>query len=220
VHDRFLLPTFARIDFDDVIADLQRAGFAFDREWFAPHFEFRFPRIGEVAAAGIEIALRTALEPWNVLGEEGSPGGTARYVDSSLERLEVKATGLNGNRHAITVNGRALPLQPTGRIGEFVCGVRYRAWQPPSALHPTIGVHAPLTFDVVDRWSERSLGGCRYHVTHPGGLSYDTFPVNAYEAESRRLTRFEQLGHTPGRMVVAATTPSREFPFTFDMRLG
>ncbi len=220
VHDRFLLPSFVRMDFDDVIADLQRAGFAFDREWFAPHFEFRFPRIGEVKVEGIEVALRSALEPWNVLGEENTSGGTARFVDASLERLEVKATGLNGNRHAITVNGRALPMQPTGRIGEFVCGVRYRAWQPPSALHPTIGVHAPLTFDVVDRWSERSLGGCRYHVEHPGGRNEATLPVNAYEAESRRLARFESLGHTPGRMVVGSATPSREFPFTLDLRLG
>jgi uncharacterized protein (DUF2126 family) len=220
VHDRFLLPTFARMDFDDVLADLQRAGFAFARDWFAPHFEFRFPRIGEVATEGVEIALRAALEPWHVMGEEGAPGGTVRYVDSSLERIEVRATGLNGNRHRVSVNGRALPLQPTGRVGEYVCGVRYRAWQPASALHPTIGVHVPLTFDLVDTWSERSLGGCRYHVAHPGGRHYDTYPVNAYEAESRRLARFETTGHTPGRMVVAAARPSREFPFTFDLRLG
>ena len=220
LHDRFLLPSFVQMDFDDVMADLQGAGFAFDAAWFAPHFEFRFPRIGEAAVAGVQLALRNALEPWHVMGEEGAPGGTVRYVDSTLERIEVKATGLNGNRHLVAVNGRALPLQPTGRVDEFVCGVRYRAWSAASSLHPTIGVHAPLTFDLVDSWSERSLGGCRYHVAHPGGLSHDSFPINAYEAESRRLARFFPLGHTPGRMVIERATPSREFPCTLDLRLG
>ncbi len=219
LHDRFLLPTFVQMDFDDVMADLRDAGFAFDGAWFAPHFSFRFPLIGEVATLGIELTLRTALEPWHVLGEEATGTGTARYVDSSLERLEVKVTGLNGNRHVVTANGRALPLQPTGRIGEFVCGVRYRAWQPPSALHPTIKVHAPLTIDIVDRWHRRSIGGCVYHVAHPGGRNHDTFPVNAYEAESRRLARFFRIGHTPGTMDVAPATPSLEHPFTIDLRV-
>jgi len=218
LHDRFLLPSFVEQDFADVITELGQAGFEFDTQWFAPHFEFRFPYVGEVQTNGIRMTVRTALEPWHVMGEEGAPGGTVRYVDSSLERLEVKVTGLNGNRHVVTVNGHVLPLQPTGRVGEYVAGVRYRAWQPPSCLHPTIGSDAPLTFDVVDSWLKRSIGGCQYHVAHPGGRNYDTFPVNAYEAESRRLARFFRMGHTPGQMDVKPLMPGIEHPLTLDLR--
>jgi uncharacterized protein (DUF2126 family) len=218
LHDRFLLPTFVKMDFDDVITELNQAGFSFDAAWFDPHFEFRFPLIGELATQGIHLSLRSALEPWHVMGEEGAAGTTVRYVDSSLERLELKVTGLNGNRHVLTANGQAVPMQPTGKVGEYVCGVRYKAWAPPSALHPTIPSHAPLTFDIVDRWLSRSIGGCRYHVAHPGGRSYDDFPVNAYTAESRRLARFVQHGHTPGAMQVTPAVPSQEFPFTLDLR--
>ena len=218
LHDRFLLPSFVRMDFKDVLTELNEAGYSFDMAWFEPHFEFRFPMIGQVKAHTIELTLRSALEPWHVMGEEGSSSGTARYVDSSLERVEVHVTGLNDNRYVVTVNGRALPLQNTGTVGEYVAGVRYKAWNPPSSLHPSIGVHAPLTFDIVDTWMERSLGGCQYHVTHPGGLSYASLPVNSYEAESRRLTRFLQMGHTPGKMQVMPAQPSREFPFTLDLR--
>ena len=224
LHDRFLLPTFIRMDFDDVIAEMRAAGYAFDPEWFAPHLEFRFPLVGSVRSSGIELTLRNALEPWHVMGEEGAPGGTARYVDSSLERIEVCVTGLNESRYTVTCNGRPLPLQPTGVEGEFVAGVRYKAWSPPSALHPSIGVHVPLTFDIVDSWMKRSLGGCQYHVAHPGGLSYESFPVNAYEAESRRLSRFVAMGHSPGPLRVmpasARVPASRELPFTLDLRRG
>ncbi len=222
LHDRFMLPTFIKMDFDDVMAEMVSAGYAFDASWFAPHYEFRFPLVGSVQSASIELTLRNALEPWHVMGEEGAPGGTARYVDSSLERIEVRVTGMNESRYVVTCNGKALPLQSTGTNGEYVAGVRYKAWNPPSALHPSIGIHTPLTFDIVDTWMKRSLGGCQYFVAHPGGLNPDTFPVNAYEAESRRMSRFAAMGHTPGEMVVPPATihvaGSREFPFTRDLR--
>ncbi|MEW6479626.1 MAG: transglutaminase family protein [Pseudomonadota bacterium] len=218
LHDRYLLPTFIRMDFEDVLTELAEEGYPFDMAWFEPHFEFRFPLVGQVAARGIELTLRNALEPWHVMGEEGAVGGTVRYVDSSLERIEVRVTGWNDSRYRITCNGRTLPLQPTGTAGEHVAGVRYKAWNPPSALHPTIGVHAPLTFDIVDTWMNRSLGGCQYHVSHPGGRNYDSFPINAYEAESRRLSRFFQMGHTPGRLTATTAEINREFPFTLDLR--
>ncbi len=218
LHDRFLLPTFVRMDFEDVLADLRQCGFGFDMSWFEPHFEFRFPLVGQVAARGIELTLRNALEPWHVMGEEGATGGTVRYVDSSLERLEVHVSGLNDSRYVVTCNGRAMALQPTGTVGQFVAGVRYKAWNPPSSLHPSIGAHGPLTFDIVDNWMQRSMGGCQYHVVHPGGRNYDSFPVNSFEAESRRLARFFQMGHTPGRMSVEPAITNREFPFTLDLR--
>ena len=223
LHDRFLMHHWVKQDFADVLSELRDSGFAFDPAWFAPHFEFRFPKVGDLHVQGMTLTLRNALEPWHVMGEEGAIGGTVRYVDSSLERIEVHVTGLNPSRHTITVNGKALPLHPTGTVGEFVASVRYKAWNPPSALHPTIGVHAPLVFDVVDTWMKRSVGGCQYHVAHPGGRNYDTFPINAYEAESRRLARFFRMGHTPGSMrttfiPAVGVSANREFPFTLDLR--
>jgi len=218
LHDEFMLPWFVERDFGEVLDDLSRAGTPLDPEWFAAHKEFRFPRIGGVAAQGIELDLRQALEPWHVLGEDGVPGGTARFVDSSLERLEVRLAGLVGERHRLLVNNRTVPLRATGRKGEYVAGLRYRAWQPPRALHPTIPVDAPLVFDLYDSWSERAIAGCTYHVAHPGGRSYDTFPVNANEAEARRRARFFPFGHTPGPSKPAAPLPAGEHPVTLDLR--
>ena len=218
LHDDFMLPHFVWEDLRDVVDELRAFGYPLELGWFAPHLNFRYPLLGDFAAAGVEVELRMALEPWHVLGEENAAGGTARYVDSSLERVEVKASGLVPERHALTCNGRRVPLQPTGAAGEFVAGIRYRAWNPPSALHPTIGVHVPLVIDLVDTWMGRSLGGCQYHVAHPGGINYTTFPVNALEAEARRLARFFRTGHTPGPMVVPAEVPNPEFPHTLDLR--
>jgi uncharacterized protein (DUF2126 family)/transglutaminase-like putative cysteine protease len=201
LHDRFMLPHYVREDMKQVTKDLQRAGFGFDLEWLDPFFEFRFPRYGNTLVDGIDLELRFAIEPWHVLGEEMSSTGTARYVDSSVERVQVLVTGFTEGRYVIACNGRRLPMRNTGRKGEFVAGVRYRAWQPPSALHPTIAPHTPLVFDVIDTWNGHSVGGCTYYVAHPGGRSYDDFPVNDYAAETRRMTRFWDYGHTPGVII-------------------
>ena len=218
LHDRFMLPFFVQQDWEDVMTGLREAGYAFEREWFAPHFEFRFPLIGLIMKRGIQLELRHALEPWNVLGEEASGSGTVRNVDSSLERMQVQVTGLTDSRYVVLCNGRRVPLHATGKQGEYVAGVRYRAWQPPSCLHPYIPVHTPLVFDIVDTWSERAIGGCVYHVTHPGGRANEQFPVNAYEAESRRLARFSEIGHTPGVIHAPAEEQNLQFPLTLDLR--
>jgi uncharacterized protein (DUF2126 family) len=218
LHDQFMLPFFIAQDFREVLDDLNRFGYPFPLEWFAPHLEFRYPVFGHAHHAGIDIEIRQATEPWYVLGEEGTAGGTSRYVDSSVERVQVRVEGLESSRYAITCNGRRVPLHPTGTQGEWVAGVRYRAWQPPSCLHPTIPVHSPLIFDVVDLWTGRSVGGCSYHVAHPGGRNFATFPVNANEAEARRVSRFFPFGHTPGAMPAPAPEENPDFPMTLDLR--
>ena len=218
LHDRFMLPHFIWSDLESVVADLKEAGFPVEAEWFRPHLEFRFPRCGVIDYANTQVELRQALEPWHVMGEESTGGSTARYVDSSLERIQVKVSGFHGERLIVTCNGRTVPLTPTGTQGEGVAGVRFRAWAPPSALHPNIPVHAPLTIDVYDTWLGRAVAGCRYHVAHPGGRNYATLPVNAYEAEGRRLARFEALGHTPGSGTPAPPVPNPDFPLTLDLR--
>ncbi len=191
LHDRFLLPHYLAQDMADIVKDLAHHDLRFDLSWFEPFFNFRFPRYGTIVAGPVALELRAAIEPWLVLGEESNASATARYVDSSMERLQVKATGLQSDRYAVLVNGQPLPLRATSRSGEHVAGVKYRAWQPSSALHPTIGVHSPLLFQVVDKVTSKAIGAAKYHVAHPGGRSYDKIPVNSLEAESRRQNRFE-----------------------------
>jgi uncharacterized protein (DUF2126 family) len=240
LHDKFMLPHHLWRDLGGVVDELNEAGFPLQLDWFAPFLEFRFPRYGTLQLGEIVIELRAAIEPWLVLGEEVTSLGTARYVDSSVERLQLKVTGLDGERYVLACNGRRVPLRNTGTHGEAVGGVRFRAWQPPSALHPTIGVHAPLVFDLIDTWNGKAIGGCTYHVMHPGGRNPERLPVNSYEAESRREARFDQWGHTPGsftpppwaapmaRFYEGGTAPgpmapppeelSGEYPYTLDLR--
>ncbi|PPC92077.1 MAG: IMP dehydrogenase [Methylobacter sp.] len=214
LHDKFMLPHYVYQDMKHVVADLQRAGYGFSMDWLEPFFEFRFPRYGNTMVDGMDLELRFAIEPWHVLGEEVNSQGTARYVDSSVERMQIKLNGFIPGRYVITCNGRRVPLRNTGQKDEYVGGLRYRAWQPPSALHPTISPHVPLIFDVIDTWNGHAVGGCTYFVSHPGGRSYETFPVNAYEAESRRISRFWDFGHTPGALFQAPILPYRSFTFT------
>jgi uncharacterized protein (DUF2126 family)/transglutaminase-like putative cysteine protease len=197
LQDKFMLPHFAYLDMIDVVNDLKDAGYHFDISWFDPFFEFRFPHHGGVTIGNIQLEIRLGIEPWHVLGEELSSSGTARFVDSSLERIQVKISGIVPERHILLCKGCRIPLRSTGTKGEYVAGIRYKAWNPPSALHPNIGVDVPLIFDIVDTWNDKIIGGCTYFVTHPGGRSFETYPVNSYEAESRKVSRFWDFGHTP-----------------------
>ncbi|HEY5955455.1 MAG TPA: transglutaminase family protein [Polyangiaceae bacterium] len=220
LHDRFALPVFLWEDLKDALSELSPSGMEISPEWFLPHWEFRFPRLGKTSYSGVELELRQALEPWHVLGEEPTAGGTARYVDSSVERIQVLVDGMTDSRHIVSIFGRPLPLVSTGRAGQFAAAVRYKAWKPPSSLHPTLAVNAPLVIDLYDSWSERAIGGCAYHVSHPGGMAFDRFPTNGLVAESRRMARFLPFGYRPGAYELAVTERSLEYPITLDLRLS
>jgi uncharacterized protein (DUF2126 family)/transglutaminase-like putative cysteine protease len=224
LYDKYMLPHYVRQDLQEVISDLNAAGYSFDINWLNTFFDFRFPFYGKVSVQEMELQLRLGIEPWHVLGEESVSGGTARFVDSSVERVEVKVSNFNADRYRVMCHGIPIPLHATAVKGEYVAGIRYRAWNPPSALHPTLGTDVPLVFDIVDSWNNKSLGGCVYHVAHPGGRNYDTFPVNAFEAEGRRISRFRNYGHTPGPVTTHAANAiveryleKTQMPVNFDL---
>jgi len=220
LHDKFMLPYFVQQDLNSVLGTLEQAGFEFDPDWFTPFFAFRFPECGTHQVGDISLKLRSALEPWPVMGEEPAGGGISRSVDATVERLELSVLGLVEGRHQITCNGRAVPLRQTSEEGRSVAGIRFKAWAQTASLHPQLKVHAPLVFDVVDVLNEQSVGGFTYHVAHPGGRSFETYPVNENEAEGRRMARFETMGHSPGKIAQAPDEINAHFPFTLDMRRG
>jgi uncharacterized protein (DUF2126 family) len=219
LHDRFMLPHFVKRDFTEVLGHLRRAGYPVEERWFAPHFEFRFPKIGSVHNDGVELELRQALEPWNVLAEETTSGGTGRSVDSSLERMQVKMMGVAGeSRYVATCNGRRIPLHPTGEPGESVAGIRYRARRLSAALHPTIPVHTPLIFDLIDTWNGRCIGRCTYYAEPPDGTEHRTRPADAKEARERRLQRFQVSPPSDEPVGAPEAENNRIFPMTLDLR--
>ena len=221
LHDRFMLPEFVKRDFSDVLAHLRRSGCEFEEQWFASHLEFRFPKIGSIAAEGVELELRHALEPWNVLAEESISGGTVRSVDSSLERIQVKVSGpTEESRYVVACNGRRVPLQLNHEAGSAVAGVRYRARSLSATLHPTVPVHTPLVFNLIDSWKDRSIGQCAYHVAPPDGRLYTARPVNGAEAERRRHERFRVTSPTLEPMVPPEDEANPIFPLTLDLRLS
>ena len=219
LHDRYMLPHYLAADMREVVSGLNAAGHAFDFEWLAPFFEFRFPLCGTVACGPVTLELRHALEPWPVLGEAAAVSGTSRAVDASMERVQVRVSGMDGVRHAVLCNGRRVPLQPGSTAGEYVAGVRYRARLFASVLHPTIGVHAPLAVDVVDTRIRRSLGGCTYHATGPGGKEYERLPTSESEAEARRKARFIARGPDGASLAIPSESPDPDAPCTLDLRL-
>jgi uncharacterized protein (DUF2126 family)/transglutaminase-like putative cysteine protease len=219
LHDRFMLPEFIRHDLREVLARLRLSGYNFEDEWFDSHLEFRFPKIGSIAADGVELELRHALEPWNVLAEETHSGRTVRSVDSSMERMQVKVSGFTmGSRYVVACNGRRVPLQLIGEPGAALAGVRFRARRLSASLHPTVPVHAPLVFHLVDCLNGCSIGQCTYHVESPGGRSYASPPVNAAEADDRRMERFQVAALTRSPVAAPEEEVNPLFPMTLDLR--
>jgi uncharacterized protein (DUF2126 family) len=218
LHDRYLLPTWLWRDFQGVLGFLAERGLPLPEEAYRAFLELRCPVAGHFQAGEVTLEVRNALEPWNVLGEEPGASGTSRFVDSSLERIEVRCEGLVPERHAVLVNGCALPLKATGVAHEVAAGVRFRAWAPPHSLHAHLGIHHPLRFDVLDTWARRSLGACAYHVWHPEGRSYESAPLTRFEAAARRAQRFTVEGPLPWPVEARATASHPETPWTLDLR--
>jgi uncharacterized protein (DUF2126 family) len=219
LHDRFLLPYWMWRDFEDILAFLESSGLPLPADAYRPFVDLRCPLVGNLDAGDVRLEVRNAIEPWHVLGEELGTSGTSRYVDSSMERIEIIADGLLPERHRVLVNGRALPLVATGKAGQYVGGVRFRAWAPPHSMHAHLGIHHPLRVDVLDLWGKRSLGACGYHVWHPEGRGYDAPPLTRFEAVARRAQRFTVEPPLPWPIAPLPAMAHRDQPYTLDLRL-
>ncbi len=228
--DRFLLPHYLMGDWQEIMADLDRGGYPFEAEWFDPFWQWRFPIYGRVSLGNNplrQLELRAALEPWPVLGDRSS-AGTARPVDNSMERIQVRLIGAIGEppqadrlaqRYQVLCNGVPIPLRSTGRVGEYVAGVRYRARPADPSNSPVFSPQVPLTFEVLDTWQRLHLGGAQYHLSSPTGKTYEDLPTSPTEAQARVAERFIPFEGGPWRDKRPPLAIHPDSPHTLDLRI-
>ena len=209
LHDRYMLPGELWEDLAEVIRDLDRARLPVQADWFAPFLDRRFPTLGEVAMGDVRMAIRTAHEPWPVLAEEAVAGVVTRFIDAANQRVQVELTGLTPTHHILVCNGRRVPLQPTRTRGRFLAGVRYKAWNPPSSLHPTLWPVYSLVFDLLDARTGEVLGGCTWFPARPSLVGFSAAPAPVASGEPEREPHYR-----PQAAVLPPWSPGGRFlPF-------